>query len=426
MNQARVPPNMQANYFFEQHVPTRLASDPQMFDLGRVVAFHITGPTGRSGRWSLLLQGQAECRRGIATAADCLFELSSTDFEQALADVSQIKPLFRMGRVGVRGSLAVAKHLPALLTMLSAAQHPSGLQSFFPNVTYSEFGWPDALNVCHGALTRVPELAQLDDLHTIHTLLNVWPGQLRLADRWGGRVVNTRQAQALYADGHHLAFSDAEQVFPVLKGLLTRLRWDLKLPIQTFGRCPIYASPDGVGEALHFDQNANFIVQLRGEKIWRVAPNRHLIHPTDRYTTAQPIPSTELQLYGPSQLPTTLPPDAQTIHLQPGSVLFMPRGYWHETQAVGDSLSLNFTFDQPTWADVLPTAMRLHVLPYPAWRALATGAGAFDAVAAQNAQQTLHTLLSSLPQTIHPHALDAQTLLNGLMPTESSQDLLHS
>ena len=148
---------MQANYFFEQHVPTRLASDPQMFDLGRVVAFHITGPTGRSGRWSLLLQGQAECRRGIATAADCLFELSSTDFEQALADVSQIKPLFRMGRVGVRGSLAVAKHLPALLTMLSTAQHPSGLQSFFPNVTYSEFGWPDALNVCHGALTRVPE-----------------------------------------------------------------------------------------------------------------------------------------------------------------------------------------------------------------------------------------------------------------------------
>ena len=414
---------MDAQRFFEQQVPARLREAPEVFSLGRGIAFDITGAGG--GQWTLELRGAPSCRAGIVVPSECTFVLSANDFDAVLHNPSQARSLFRQGRIHVLGALSVAMHLPALLTLLSSAHISSGIHTLFPHLPqacfFSEY-WPETLAVFHGGLDRIWEISQVPGLQSIDALLSVWPGLLRLADRYGGREVDPTQARALYANGHHLAFSDAEQVFPVLKGMLERLRWDLQLPINTFGRCPVYASPDGGGEALHFDQNANFIIQIKGEKIWQVAPNRHLTRPTDRYTSAQPVPSAELQLYGPAELPTTLPLDADTVHMKPGSVLFLPRGYWHQTQAVGESLSLNFTFDQPTWADLLPPEARHRVLPKAAWRALALGAGNLDASAAQRAVSTLQALVEALPEALKP--VDAEQAIGRMTPTEATHVLI--
>nr|WP_315491341.1 cupin domain-containing protein [uncultured Rhodoferax sp.] len=414
---------MDAQVFFEQQVPARLREAPQVFCLGRVIAFDISGVTG--GQWTLVLHSTPSCHAGIVQPAECTFALSADDFDTVLRNPSQARSLFRQGRIHVRGAMSVAMHLPALLTLLSYVHIPSGIHILFPHLSPASFCreyWPETVAVFHGLLDRIPEISQVSGLQSTDALLSVWPGLLRLADRYGGREVDSAQARALYATGHHLAFSDAEHVFPVLKGMLERLRWDLKLPINTFGRCPVYASPDGGGEALHFDQNANFIIQIKGEKIWRVAPNRHLTRPTDRYTTAQPVPSAELQLYGPAELPTTLPLDADTVHMKPGSVLFLPRGYWHQTQAVGESLSLNFTFDQPTWADLLPAETRHRVLPQAAWRELALGAGNLDAAAAQRAVSTLQALVATLPEVFKP--VDAEQAIGRMTPTEAAHVLV--
>lgn len=414
---------MDVKRFFEQHVPARLRMAPEVFSLGRVIAFDITGAGG--GQWTLELRGTPSCHADSVVPSECTFVLSPEDFDTVLRGPSHARSLFRQGRIRVLGALSVAKHLPALLTMLSSPHTPSGIHTLFPHVPqalfFNEF-WPETLAVFHGPLERIPEMSQVPGLQSVGALLSVWPGLLRLADRYGGREVDPNQARALYAKGHHLAFSDAEQVFPVLKGMLERLRWDLQLPINTFGRCPVYASPDGSGEALHFDQNANFIIQLKGEKLWQVAPNRHLTRPTDRYTTAHPVPSAELQMYGPSALPTSLPLDAETVHMKPGSVLFLPRGYWHQTQAVGESLSLNFTFDQPTWADLLPPDTRRRVLQQSAWRALALGAGNLDATAAQRAVSTLQALVQALPEELRD--IDAEQAIGRMTPTEAANVLI--
>jgi 50S ribosomal protein L16 3-hydroxylase len=414
---------MDVKRFFDQQVPNRLRHAPDLFSLGRAIAFDVTGVGG--GQWTLELRATPRCHVGHTIPAECTVIVSVDDFQAVLGDVSRLKTLFQQGRVRVKGTLSVAMHLPALLAILSAVRHPSGIHVLFPQLSKDDFcreHWSEKYAVFHGALDRIEEVRQLDGLQSVDALLLVWPGLLRLADRFGGRTVDTVRARSLYADGHHLAFSDAEQVFPVLNGILERLRWDLQLPINTFGRCPVYASPNGAGEALHFDQNANFIIQIKGEKIWKLAPNRHLIRPTDRYTIAQPMPSAELQIYGPSVLPVTLPSDAETVHMRPGSALFLPRGYWHQTQAVGESLSLNFTFDQPTWADVMPPDMRLRLLAHAPWRDLALGAANLDVRAAKRAIAVLRKLVADLPDDLKP--VDVERAVARLTPMEAAQVLI--
>jgi 50S ribosomal protein L16 3-hydroxylase len=65
--------------------------------------------------------------------------------------------------------------------------------------------------------------------------------------------------------------------------------------------------------------------------------------------------------------------DAMEVVMKPGCVLFVPRGYWHETTTEEDSLSLNFTFSQPTWADVFTKSLQEVLLRSPEWRDLADG-----------------------------------------------------
>lgn len=414
---------MDARIFFEQHVPLRLKAEAAVFALGRTIGFDLSGPRG--GQWALRLNDPAPCVATTAPDADCLVALSDDDFEAVLRDPPSLKQLFQRGRVGVVGDMSVAMNLPGLLTLLAAPVLPGGVGALFHDRPVADFianAWPDVFTVAHGPLARIPELIALDSIHAVEKLLTVWPGGLRLGDRFGGREIDTNAARRLYQQGHHLAFSDAERVFPVLRQMLERLRLDLRLPLSCFGRCPIYASPDGVGEALHFDQNANFIVQISGEKTWRVAPNHHVRWPTDRYTTAQPVPSDELRRYSPESLPVVLPPDAENITMKPGSVMLLPRGYWHQTEAVGHSLSLNFTFDQPTWADVMGPTVRDSLLEHEEWRALATGAAHLDALAAARATAILSGLIASLPQA--PAGIRAEAAIARLTPTEASQVLI--
>jgi 50S ribosomal protein L16 3-hydroxylase len=80
----------------------------------------------------------------------------------------------------------------------------------------------------------------------------------------------------------------------------------------------------------------------------------------------------ELQTYATLPMPTELPADHTEIVLQPGSVLFVPRGMWHATHAATDALSLNFTFTPPTWIDLLTAALRGRLALSPSWRETAS------------------------------------------------------
>src|SRR5262249_16470389 len=142
--------------------------------------------------------------------------------------------------------------------------------------------------------------------------------------------------------GMSVLLVSAEARFPYLLSWLAKLRFDLRLPLHTRGRCLIFVSAPGRRTNEHFDPNANFALQLTGKKRWWVALKATLELPTQRYSLSMPGLSPELASYQRGELPKEMPPDATQVELLPGSLLFVPSGYWHSTFAEEGSLSLNF------------------------------------------------------------------------------------
>jgi 50S ribosomal protein L16 3-hydroxylase len=192
-----------------------------------------------------------------------------------------------------------------------------------------------------------------------------------VADEASSIAASPADARKLFACGMGLLFEDVDADSPALTDWLAAIRGDLGLSALTHSRCLVYATPGGKGTAPHFDQNINLVLQLHGAKKWWLAPNRHAERPLTRHTMGLPV-DPELQTYARAPMPRRMPEDRQAIVLEPGSLLFVPRGVWHATEAASDALSLNFTYTAPTWLDLLTAALRGRLALSPAWRATAT------------------------------------------------------
>ena len=223
----------------------------------------------------------------------------------------------------------------------------------------------------------IQELLELPFLASLEALLNTWPNTIQahlpdVRDESSSIDTNAKDAVKLFQNGMGLLFNDAQTISPILEHWLEEIRNDLGLSALTYSRNLIYATPDGKGTAPHFDQNINFVLQIHGTKIWKMAPNEHVINPMTRHTMGT-LPDPEMMSYLENELPVTMPTNSLEFELKPGSLLFVPRGYWHSTQAEGDALALNFTFTAPTWIDLFTSALRSRLTLSPEWRETANG-----------------------------------------------------
>ena len=179
--------------------------------------------------------------------------------------------------------------------------------------------------------------------------------------------MSSLEARELFQKGSGLCFDDANQFSPLLEEWPEAIRADLGLSALTFSRSLIYATKEGRGTDPHFDQNINFVIQISGTKKWWVAPNEHVDNPLTRHTMGVEM-DPELSSYAREEMPEKFPDNGIEFILKPGSVLFVPRGSWHRTEATSDALSLNFTFTAPCWIDLFVTALRGRLLQSPNWR----------------------------------------------------------
>lgn len=159
---------------------------------------------------------------------------------------------------------------------------------------------------------------------------------------------------------------------PGLRASTDRLAAELGMPAGSID-CEVFCSSGKSGAWMHSDYDVNFALLLSGHKSWRLAPNEHI-----RNQTSMCVPSTreapdprQLELADRLPFPERMPEDAIEVDVEAGGLVFMPRGWWHETEASGECLQVNFVVQGPTWAAVLGRAVRERLTSDPAWREFA-------------------------------------------------------
>ena len=264
-----------------------------------------------------------------------------------------------------------------------------------------------------GALLNLPELQDVDSLVGARSL-KVRACLPDYDDEYSSVLLEPADAPKAYRNNMTLVFDSMQAQNALIASTLEMLRADLGLLAGdernlTHSRSIAYATPAGGRTRLHFDANANFVLQVKGSKRWHLAANTSVINPTDRYTSCTGEIPAALEKQCHDMLMDSLPDDSVEFLLEPGCVLFVPRGYWHATTTDDDSLSLNFTFSQPTWAEVFAKSIHAHLLQSAHWRELADGLGGRDAVRKQAAIARFESLLGELTEELPK--LSGETLL---------------
>ncbi len=245
---------------------------------------------------------------------------------------------------------------------------------------FLEEQWPTKPLVFHHQEKLAPEIWQLPALQSLEAALSIAaPDTIfaNLPDRDEEynqvRLISAADVKKAFACKMGISMEPELEKIAELIFWLRGIQRDLGLARQTYGRCNIYAIPDGGRTACHYDQNINFVCQITGEKTWELAPNTHLKNPITRHTAGTP-PDRSTAAYLDKPLPQKMPSKGRIrVVLKAGSVLYVPRGYWHQTSAKGESISLNFTYDQPSWAQVLSEAICKRLMKDEKWRAVAYG-----------------------------------------------------
>lgn len=412
--------------FFTERLPAFLArSEPVPVE--GVFVFDVRGDGG--DRWTIDLRNvPPHCRSGAAPQPDCTIIIENEDLSAVLRLENDIEELFYRQQVQVIGDLEKAAGLLQLFAGVLASAVPNDLATLLAPRSVEEFlanDWPSRHVVVPPDEERAGALRSIAPLRDVAALLAHWRGTVRVfppgePDRLSPHVTTEAAAQ-LYDRGFTLVFDSVDRQVPALHAWLERIQVELSLPPNVWGRCMVYASAPGGGFNAHFDENANFAIQLLGAKAWRIAPNPDVVEPTAGHRMGgRPQPEVLAEARGP--LPERMPDDAFTVTLKPGGLLFLPRGYWHQTTVLEESLSLNFTFDQPCWADILTSAIRARLIRHAEFRALATGVGSSDPSRASVAGARAATLLQDL--AVELGRIDAKALLEEVRPRAGGVELL--
>nr|WP_296775538.1 cupin domain-containing protein [Rhodococcus sp. (in: high G+C Gram-positive bacteria)] len=129
---------------------------------------------------------------------------------------------------------------------------------------------------------------------------------------------------AAFADGHTLVLQGLHRLWPPLIDFVRDLVDDLGHPAQANA----YITPaSSTGFSPHYDVHDVFVVQISGEKRWILHPPVHT-HPLASQPWSDRRTAVEERAREAPALDTVL---------RPGDALYLPRGWIHSAQALGDT-----------------------------------------------------------------------------------------
>ena len=135
------------------------------------------------------------------------------------------------------------------------------------------------------------------------------------------QVVDDRLLE-LFADGHTIVLQGLHRIWPPLVDFAGRLMTDLGHPVQVNA----YVTPSqSQGFAAHYDVHDVFVLQVAGEKQWRVHEPVHELPLRDQpWTDHRAAVAARAE-----EAPVVDTP------LRPGDSLYLPRGFLHSAAALG-------------------------------------------------------------------------------------------
>lgn len=176
--------------------------------------------------------------------------------------------------------------------------------------------------------------------------------------------VSPTVAHRLYSAGTTLYLLEVDGLDAVSDAIAA----DLRVP-ATNVTCGVFCNQPGAYTPMHFDPVDTITVQLTGSKRWWTAPNPLAAQPTVAWAVRDRSVAPEFRQYAHDPLPVERLPGAQEHLLTPGSMLYIPRGWWHETSSEEESVSLHVHHIHLPWVDAVLETLRGRLLRQERWRA---------------------------------------------------------
>ncbi len=175
----------------------------------------------------------------------------------------------------------------------------------------------------------------------------------RTARKASRALVDPRAVLDHFARGYTLNIKDASAYHPPLALLCNRIQTQLGVYVQANA---YFTPPRAQGFEIHYDTHDTLIVQIEGEKAWRVhAP-----------VVTLPL---EIQPFSAAAHDGKLGPPREFV-LRAGDVLYIPHGFPHCAQtAETRSLHLTFAISPIRLVDLVESLVHLGALGDPALRA---------------------------------------------------------
>jgi ribosomal protein L16 Arg81 hydroxylase len=290
------------------------------------------------------------------------------------------------------------------------------LSALFPRLRPGEFAekyFPSRPMIAHGPVARFGSLAQEPRLRDPMATIDAGKGDPVLAylgtanGRRHQAFLGKESAKAMFKDGVNVSASWLHETIDVVGQWVQNISDELGLGPGLM-ICDGIISPPGDAVPKHFDGIETLTVQLTGCKRWRIAPCLEAAFP---YHSAFPALAQNWRdgsdPHGkiPRAFSSKMPKGARTVMMRPGSVCFLPRGWWHETESLAPSISLSFVLRTESWANRLSAAFLDRLMETPQFRAPVPVATPGQRAAARRATGEVLKAAAALLVQMTPEAL---------------------
>jgi ribosomal protein L16 Arg81 hydroxylase len=284
--------------------------------------------------------------------------------------------------------------------------------------------WPKRPFVTQSDPARWPAVLRGEELASVQNLAKRYRGSLRFTHgRKSDQMVQLDRIDPaiLFEMGLTLNFEDIGPYVPGAPEFLRALESELGLNEGSLVMSA-FASPQQDGLGCHYDAQDVISIQLVGTKRFHFAPVKEVAMPYGTQYIPGGKPYDELYAQTQNGFPDNKNVKFETADMKPGTVLFLPRGTWHYTEAGEPSLSLSITISPPTLIDCAMEQLRWLLLQDSAWREPLYGATASGAMN-ENLRAHTQRLLERLPQLVS--CLSPEDLIAAPIPVAKRLDTIN-